>query len=106
MCQASAARGVPLQHRARQVRAEDLREFDLILAMDHDNLAEIKSLDPDGRFSGKIKLFCEFCTEHEEAEVPDPYHGGPAGFELVLDLLEEGCAEIVRRSQAGTLILP
>jgi len=104
MLQASAARGVPLHHLARQVRAEDLREFDLILAMDRDNLADITSLDPHGRFRGKIKLFCEFCTEHDETEVPDPYHGGPAGFELVLDLLEDGCTELVRRIQAGTLL--
>lgn len=104
MLQASAARGVPLDHLARQVCAEDLRRFDLILAMDRDNLADIKSLDPQGRFRAKIRLFCEFCTEHDRTEVPDPYHGGPAGFELVLDLLEDGCTELVRRIQAGTLL--
>ena len=106
MCQASAARGVPLDHLARQVRAHDLREFDVILAMDHDNLAEIRSLDPGGQFRDKVKLFCEFCTEHDAAEVPDPYYGGPEGFEVVLDLLEDGCTELVRRIQAGTLLPP
>lgn len=106
MSSAAAARGVPLNHLARQVRADDLREFDLVLAMDRDNLADIKSLDPQGRFRNKIKLFCEFCTEHEETEVPDPYLGGQAGFEFVLDLLEDGCAELVRRIQAGALPSP
>lgn len=106
MRQASAARHVDLDHRARQVRPEDVRDFDLVMAMDHENLAEVRSLDPRGRFSGKVKLFCEFCTIHEAEEVPDPYYGGPAGFELVLDLLEDGCAELVRRIQAGTLLTP
>jgi protein-tyrosine phosphatase len=49
-------------------------------------------------------MFCEFCTEHSQTEVPDPYYGGAQGFELVLDLLEDGCAEITRRLKAGTLL--
>ncbi len=103
MVDAAARRGVRLDHLARQVQAVDLRDFDMVLAMDQDNLAEIKLLDPDARLRDKIKLFGEFCTRHKVSEVPDPYTGGPADFELVLDLLEDGCTELVRRIQAGEL---
>ncbi len=103
MRQAAKKRGLILDHHARQVNAEDLERFDLILVMDRDNLKNVKSLDRNEKFATKIKLFCEFCTQHTETEVPDPYHGGPEGFELVLDLLEDGCAEIVRRNQNGKL---
>jgi protein-tyrosine phosphatase len=106
MVDAAALRGVILDHQARQVRSNDLLEFDLVLAMDRDNLAEIKALDPEARYRSKIKLFGEFCTTHKITEVPDPYLGGPADFELVLDLMEDGCSEIVGRIQAGTLLPP
>ncbi|MCE9519588.1 MAG: low molecular weight phosphotyrosine protein phosphatase [Verrucomicrobia bacterium] len=106
MVDAAAKRGVILDHQARQVRANDLVNFDLILAMDKDNLAEIKTLDPEARYRSKIKLFGEFCTRYKITEVPDPYLGGSADFELVLDLLEDGCAEIVCRIQAGTMLPP
>ena len=100
----SLKRSIRLQHCARQVRAQDLAEFDLILVMDQENLRDVFSLDPSQKFKSKIKLFCEFCTLHALREVPDPYYGGNDGFELVLDLLEDGCAEIIKRIQAGTLI--
>lgn len=106
MIDAAAKRGVVLDHQARQIHAGDLHDFDLILAMDKDNLAEIMSLDPAARFRDKIKLFCEFCTRHQVSEVPDPYTGGAADFEFVLDLLEDGCSEVVRRIQAGLLPSP
>ena len=61
-------------------------------------------LDGAREHAAKIKLFCRFCTEHSETEVPDPYYGGAQGFELVLDLLEDGCAEITRRLKEGTLL--
>ncbi len=104
MVDAAAKRGVHLNHQARQVLANDLRDFDLVLAMDQDNLAEIKLLDSDAKFRSKIKLFGEFCTRHKIIEVPDPYLGGPADFEFVLDLLEDGCAELVSRIQTKTLL--
>ncbi len=103
MILAAEQRGLKLEHRGRQVNAADLVKFDLILVMDRDNLSNVKMLDRHKKSGMKIKLFCELCTEHKETEVPDPYHGGADGFELVLDLLEDGCAEIVRRIQNGTL---
>lgn len=104
MRQAAEKRGLNLEHRARQVKTDDLVKFDLVLVMDRDNLRNVKSLDRNEKSATKIRLFCEYCTDHSESEVPDPYHGGAEGFELVLDLLEDGCAEIVRRIQDGTLL--
>ncbi len=101
---AATRRGLSLTHRARQVKPDDLRNFDLILVMDRENLHEIMHLSGARQHEAKIKLFCEFCTEHDAEEVPDPYYGGAQGFEIVLDLLEDGCAEITRRIQKGTLL--
>jgi low molecular weight protein-tyrosine phosphatase len=102
MRRAASQRGLTLTHRARQVKPEDLSLFDLILVMDHENLHEVMHLLGAREHAAKIKLFCEFCTEHDDKVVPDPYYGGPDGFERVLDLLEDGCAEITRRLQAKT----
>jgi protein-tyrosine phosphatase len=105
MREAAARRGYSLTHRARQVRRDDLDAFDLLLVMDRANLADVASLADPRRHDGKVRLFAEFCTEHDEAEVPDPYYGGSAGFEKVLDMMEDGCTEILRKLRDGTLLL-
>jgi protein-tyrosine phosphatase len=75
------------RQRARQIRREDLIEFDLILAMDRENLAELQRRAPtEGR--ERVRLFLEFADEPDVDEVPDPYYGGDEGFERVLDLTE------------------
>ena len=96
MRSAAQNRGYGLNSRARQVTTHDLRDQDLILVMDQGNLRDTRPLDQDSKFGGKIRLFCEFCTEHEEQEVPDPYYGGEQGFEHVLDLLEDGCRGVLQ----------
>ena len=96
MRQAASTRGITLDHRARQFKAVDLERFDLILAMDRDNERNIRALDRENRHAAKIRLFCDFCTDHAEREVPDPYYGGPEGFEHVLDLIEDGCEGLLR----------
>lgn len=81
-------RGYELKHlRARQAIVEDFDEFDVILAMDNDNLRDLRDLCPD-HFTGHLGLFLDF-AQASESEVPDPYHGGDAGFEHVLDLVED-----------------
>tara|TARA_R110002096_G_scaffold67332_9_gene163376 strand:+ start:8259 stop:8735 length:477 start_codon:yes stop_codon:yes gene_type:complete len=103
MTKAAQARGIEMHGRARQVRPQDLDDFDLILAMDRANFVDLENLASNGDQVKKIRLFCDFCTEHTHKEVPDPYYGGEAGFELVLDLLEDGCEEIFRQFKAGKL---
>ncbi|WP_017937807.1 low molecular weight protein-tyrosine-phosphatase [Zestomonas thermotolerans] len=84
--QAAARRGYDLSGlRARQVAVEDFQRFDLILAMDHDNLARLRALHDGGR--AELDLFLRRYRVGDE--VPDPYYGGPGGFEAVLDLIEQ-----------------
>lgn len=92
---AAQNRGYNLSSRARQVTENDLRDYDLVLVMDRQNLRDVRTYDRASRYSSKIRLFCEFCTDHQESEVPDPYYGGEQGFELVLDLLEDGCRGVL-----------
>ena len=101
---AAAKRGYSLTHPARQIGKADLDHFDLVLVMDRENLANVKPLTDTKKHAGKVKLFCDYCTEHDEREVPDPYYGGAAGFEKVLDLLEDGCTEILHRVEQKTLL--
>lgn len=85
--------------RARVLALEDFERFDLILAMDRANLATLESRAPRGRES-QVRLFLEFAEDAGHDEVPDPYYGGPTGFEQVLDLVESasrGLIEHLRR---------
>lgn len=91
MTTAATQRGIPMQGCARQFTKDDFADFDLILAMDRDNLAEICDLDPTGSFKHKVHLMCDFCTQHTLKEVPDPYYGGQDGFNYVVDLLLDAC---------------
>lgn len=86
--QAARSRGVDLADlRARQVEAADFDRFDYILAMDRDNYRILQSLSP-AHASHKLGMFLDFAPHMGVAEVPDPYYGGPTGFEQVLDLVE------------------
>ena len=91
MTTAATQRGIAMQGRARQFSAADFTEFDLILAMDRENYANICTLDPRGQYRHKVRLMCDFCSHHTLKEVPDPYYGGTEGFNQVLDLLEDAC---------------
>lgn len=95
MTAAAARRQIPLTSRARQVHPSDLQTFDLALVMDHQNLHDLRAFDPEGLHKQKVRLFCEFCTDHPDTEVPDPYYGGPEGFEHVLNLMEDGCKNLL-----------
>ncbi len=74
--------------KARKVAEKDFATFDLILAMDKDNIDNLKRMAAP-QYHNKIKLFLEFATNFDEQEVPDPYYGGAKGFQLVLDLIED-----------------
>ncbi|RZV36452.1 MAG: low molecular weight phosphotyrosine protein phosphatase [Chromatiales bacterium] len=72
---------------ARRVTADDFERFDYVIAMDEDNLERLRAEAP-AHHHDKLRLFLEFGASGER-EVPDPYYGGAAGFERVLDLVEE-----------------
>lgn len=96
MTAAASRKGINLKGQARQFQRSDFEEFDLILAMDRDNYRDILSLDPAGKYRDKVKLMCEFATHHPEREVPDPYYGGPEGFNKVIDLLLDACEGLLQ----------
>ncbi len=75
--------------RARKVTVADFVEFDYVLAMDRDNLEHLKVLCQDLELRGRIQLLMDYAPHLPEREVPDPYYGGPSGFERVMDLIEE-----------------
>lgn len=84
-------RGLDMRHlRGRQVERADFERFDHVLAMDEDNLADLKRLRPAGS-RAKVALLMSFAPHAGEREVPDPYHGGADGFERVLDLVDSAC---------------
>jgi protein-tyrosine phosphatase len=84
----AARRGYDLAPlRARQVEAEDFVRFDYVLAMDHDNLARLRSHCPPER-QHKLQLFMHFAQHIGSAVVPDPYYGAASDFERVLDYCE------------------
>jgi protein-tyrosine phosphatase len=95
MQDAARACGYELAGKARQIQREDLEKYDLILAMDSDNLRGILSLDGEGRHHHKIKLFCDYHPDPRLRVVPDPYYGGKAGFKKVIEIIEAGCHKIL-----------
>jgi protein-tyrosine phosphatase len=98
--QAAARRGYDLSAvRARVVEPRDFEHFDLILAMDRENLRALERRAP-AHTRERLRLFLEFAPDAGISEVPDPYYGGPNGFEDVLDLIEaasRGLIEQLRR---------
>lgn len=95
MSAALKARGYSISGSARQIRADDLRDFDLILVADRENLKDVRALDPAGRNREKIRLLTDYCRVHDAEQVPDPYHGGALGFETVADLVEDAAAGLL-----------
>jgi protein-tyrosine phosphatase len=92
--EAARRRGVTLEGTARQVRPRDFADFDLLLAMDRDNLAELRALAPDAAAEEKVRMLREYDPASAGApdlDVPDPYYGGDRGFEIVLDQVEAAC---------------
>jgi protein-tyrosine phosphatase len=82
---AARGRGTELAGAARQFQPEDFERFDLILAADRENLTALRRLAPDDEARAKVRLLLG------DRDVPDPYYGGPDGFERVLDLVEAAC---------------
>ena len=101
--EAAERRGYSLKGlKARRVVEEDFERFDYILAMDNDNLTRLRE-SAGVEHHGKIKLLLEFAKQTKLSEIPDPYYGGLAGFERVLDLVEEaseGLLNEIRKSVA------
>lgn len=109
----ASRRGLRLLHRARQVRASDFDDFDLIIPMDNNNLRNLRALAPTEEAQAKLIPMAEFLDGGQFGReipveerllsrtagydhIPDPYYEGAEGFELVLDMLGQGCANLLK----------
>lgn len=95
MRQHASLRGYTLDSRSRPVYLTDFEDFDLIIGMDDANVAELKKRAPDLPSVYKIRKMTEYNRTYDYDHVPDPYYGGASGFELVLNLLEEACSNLL-----------
>jgi protein-tyrosine phosphatase len=97
MTAAASRQGISLGGSSRKVESSDFDQFDLILAMDRDNYQTLLNRESSapgvrtGRYHAKVRLMCDFCEQFTETEVPDPYYGGPDGFDHVINLLLDAC---------------
>ena len=91
-------RGLELDHRCRQVTPSDFDDFDLIIGMDSSNLSNLRAIAPSPEAEYKIVALSSFFNPSTRIDhVPDPYYEGADGFELVLDLLQEGCQNLYNK---------
>lgn len=105
--EAARARGVALGGTARQVRAQDFDDFNLLLAMDSENLRALRRLAPGEQERAKVRLLREFDPASapasgahagaEDLDVPDPYYGGADGFDEVFELVQAACAGLLEQ---------
>lgn len=86
--------------RARQVNLKDFETFDYILAMDESNRQDLLAMSPN-RYHEKIRLFLDYAQSTDLRAVPDPYYDGEAGFEQVLDLVEEACHGLINQLRSS-----
>lgn len=92
---AAARRGIDMRRlRARKVEAVDFERFDLVLAMDEQVHRSLSRLAP-AEYRQRVRLFLEYAPQAGRRDVPDPYYGGEAGFEEVLDLVEQAAAGLL-----------
>ncbi len=104
--EAAGRRGIVLEGAARKVRPRDFEEFDLILAMDASNLRDLQRMAPDDHAREKVRLLREWGwagsqSSDGDLDVPDPYYGGPGGFDEVLDLVQAACAALLEQLREG-----
>ncbi len=92
--------------RARRLTAEDFERFDWVIAMDEDNMSRMAELAPDGH-GARLELLMAHARRHTGVSaVPDPYYGPPAGFDRVLDLIEDACEGLVSELALSPPVAP
>lgn len=103
-CEAALRRGYDMSAlRARALDERDFARFDLILAMDSAILQALRRRAP-AQVQERIRLFLEFAPGQQSCDVPDPYYGGPNGFEEVLDLVEAASRGLLQQVRSGQAI--
>lgn len=96
MRRTAAERGLEYDGRSRQVRQSDLEEFDLIIAMDRQNLRNLRELARGSEWTDRIRLMREFDPQADgDHDVPDPYYGGQTGFETTYDIIDRSVTSLL-----------
>jgi len=96
MCRTAQSKGIQLESRARQFQSADFNRFNLVLAMDHSNLARLEEIAPSNLSPEKLMLFRSFDPEcNGNQDVPDPYYGGAKGFEEVYSMVKRTCPPLL-----------
>lgn len=95
-----ARRGYKFNSLSRKFMISDFDDFDIILAMDDNNYHNILNMATDIESENKVFRMADFLSNHLNDHIPDPYYSGADGFELVLDLLEDGCASLLTKIMA------
>jgi protein-tyrosine phosphatase len=88
-------RGITLAGASRRVTGADLRRFDYVIAMDEENQAALDQLHASAGGTAEVRRLREFEPGADSLDVPDPYYGGPRGFDDVHDIVERGCAGLL-----------
>jgi protein-tyrosine phosphatase len=102
--QTARTRGIALEGTARQVRVQDFHDFDVLVAMDRENLRELRRQAPGEEERAKVRLLREFdpaSVSSGELDVPDPYYGAGDGFERVFELVYAACEGLLEQIRAG-----
>jgi protein-tyrosine phosphatase len=102
--EAARRRGVTLGGTARVVRPDDWERFDMLIAMDRENVGDLLAMAPDEDAAAKVRLLREFdpaTAGAPDLDVPDPYYGGDQGFETVLDMVEAACRGLIDELRAA-----
>ncbi len=101
----AAGRGILMDGRARQFTPDDFARFDLVLAMDAQNAADLRALAPDDAARDRVRLLRGYdpAAGPADTQVPDPYYGGPDGFAEVFDMVDAACRGLLDHLLAGPL---
>jgi protein-tyrosine phosphatase len=93
---AASRRGYNLTHRSRRIKEDDFYNFDMIIVMDDSNYERVSRLAPERKYLDKLHRMVEFVTDYPDySYIPDPYYEGAEGFYLVLNMLENGCGNLL-----------
>ena len=95
----AARRGYQLTHHSRPVRTKDFDNFDIIIAMDENNVRGLEKLVRNDADRDKIYRATAFISQYDTLNIPDPYYGGPEDFEWAIDLIEDCCDGIIKSIQ-------
>jgi len=91
-------RGLDISYqKARQIKQADFTDFDHIYVMDSSNLRDVTKLAPTPEAKARVKLMMDEIYPGQKTDVPDPYYGGPDGFEKVYDMLDEACTLVAQK---------